>query len=100
MFNFSIDDQKKYEKGDFVRDVKISNYIDEPSGPLVQHLAVIYGEALHIALQFDIDEKEMNVLAFEYLDECYPEDVKKLIFERMKHGHYQYNVTDLSKEEV
>lgn len=79
MFNFTIDDQKNYTKGAFVNGIKISNYIDEPASTLVQHLGVIYGQALHIAMQFDIEEKDMNMLAYEYLEECYPEDVKKLI---------------------
>lgn len=86
MFNFLLLDNKKYKKGDNIEDFKVSNYIDEPNEILVQHLAHIYCEMLHIAMQFDVDEKEVNALSFEYLEEYYPEDVKKLIKGRMKKG--------------
>lgn len=99
MFNFLLLDNKKYKRGDNIEDFKVSNYIDESNDILVQHLARIYCEVLHIAMQFDVDEKEINALSFEYLDDYYPEDVEKLIMERMKHGHYQYNITDISKDE-
>lgn len=98
MFKFSIDDQKKYKKGDFVNGFKISNYIDEPIGPLAQHLAAMYGELLHITMQFNIEERDINLLAFEYLEECFPEDVEKLIKGRMKRSEYQYDITRVSKE--
>ena len=99
MFNFLLLDNKKYKKGDNIEDFKVSNYIDESNDVLVQHLAHIYCEVLHLSMQFDIEEKEVNALAFEYLDNFYPEDVKKLIHGRMKYGEYQYDVTEISKDE-
>lgn len=84
MFNFLLLDHKKYKKGDNIEDNKISNYIDETNDVLVQHLAQIYGEVLHIAMQFDVDEKEITALSFEYLDNYYPDDIEKLIKGRMQ----------------
>lgn len=79
-----------------MRILKYQNYIDESNDILVQHLAHIYCEVLHIAMQFDIEEKEVNALAFEYLDIYYPEDVKKLIKGRMEHSEYQFDITNVS----
>lgn len=90
---FLLLDNKKYKKGENIDDFKVSNYIDEPNEILVQHLAHIYSEVLHIAMQFDIDEKEVNALAFENLDSYYPEDVKKLIKGRMNH----YDITTIKR---
>ena len=72
MFNFLLLDNKKYKKGDNIEDFKVSNYIDESNDVLVQHLAHIYCEVLHITMQFDIDEKEVNALRQKEMEHTSP----------------------------
>lgn len=87
MFKFTIDDQNKYKGGDAIN-CKVFEYIDESADILAQHLSLVYGKVLQTAIEFDIDERIIIGLAFEYLEDYYPEVVKKLIRERMKRGDY------------
>jgi len=98
MFKFIIDDQKKYKEGDCIK-CKVSEYIDESADILAQHLSLMYAKVLQTAILFDIDERLIMELTYAYLEEYYPEIIKKVIDKRMKQGMYQYDINRVKGDE-
>lgn len=97
MFKFSIDDQNVYAIGDDIEDIKVNWFSDEPLNLMTQHLAQVYGEVLHIASELGIDERDINALAFMYLDEHYPENVSTFIKKRIRELSYRYDITKVEE---